>query len=158
MFKDFCSFLVTTGLHLSQVSHVILLAFMEYLLQNAISPSNIVKCMTGLKAPFILYNLDTTPFQNQQLHYFHKSARLQMQTFPKVKIVLDKNILLRTIAAYDALHFPGIFKSLYLLAFFSFILQISNILPHEPTSFDPTRQLAIGDVIFLHKMTQNSTR
>ena len=145
MLKDSCFLVATGGLHLSQVNHVILLAFMEFLMQNAMTPSNIVNYMDGLRASFILYNLDTTPFQNQQLQYFHKAAKLHIQTFPKVIINLDENILIRIMAASDTLDFPVIFKSLYLLAFFSF-LRIFNILLHAITSFDPTRQPAI----FLH--------
>ena len=111
-------------------------------LQNAITPSNIVNYMAGLRASFILYNLNTVPFQNQQLQYFHKAAKLQIQIFPK----MDENLLIRIITLCDTLEFPFIFKPLYLFAFF--FLRISNILPHVITSFDPTRQLAIGDVIF----------
>ena len=121
---------------------------MEFLLQNVITPCNIVKYTAGLRASFILYNLDTTPFQNY-LQYFQKAAKLQIQTCPKVTINLDENILLRSVGACDTLDFPLIFKSLYFLAFFPF-LQISNILQHEIKSFYPTRQLAIGDVIFSH--------
>ena len=147
MFRDFCGFLVATGLHFSQVSHVTLLAFMEFLLQNAITPSNIANYMAGLRASFVLYNINTAPFQNQQLQYFHRAAKLQIQNFPKTKLNLDESLLTRIIAACDTLQFPFIFKPLYLLAFFSF-LRISNILPHAITSFDPTCQLAVGDVIF----------
>ena len=48
------------GLHLSQVSHVILLAFMEFLLQNAIA--NIAYYMAALQVSFILERLRTTFF------------------------------------------------------------------------------------------------
>ena len=59
-------------------------------------------------------------------------------------------MLLRIMLACDSMKFPEIYKPLYLLAFFSFLC-ISNMLPHTVTSFDPTRQLAIGGVIFLHQ-------
>ena len=138
--RDFCGFLVATGLCLSQVSHVILLAFMEFLLQNAITSSNIANYKAGLRASFILYNINMAPFQNQQLQYFHKAAKLQIQTFPKTKVNVDEYLLTRIITVCDSLEFPFILKPLYLLAIFSF-LRISNILPHAITSFDPTYQL-----------------
>ena len=147
MFRDFCGFLVATGLLSSQVTHVTLLVFMEFLLQNDITPSNIANYMAGLRASFVLYDMNTAPFQNHQLQCFHRAAKLQIQSFPKTKLNLDEFLLTRIITACDTLHFPFIFKPLYLLAFFSF-LRISNILPHAITSFDPTRQLAVGDVIF----------
>ena len=157
MFRDFCGFLVATGLHLSQVSHVILLAFMEFLLQNAITLSNIANYMAGLRASFILYNLNTAPFQNQQLQYFHKAAKLHNQNVPKTKVNLDENLLMFIISVSETLQFSTIFKPLYLLAFFSF-LRISNILPHSIKAFDPTRQLAIGDVIFSHNAAPSLLR
>ena len=149
MFRDFCGFLVATGLLASQVTHLTLLAFMEFLLQNAFTPSNIANYMAGLRASFVLYDLNTVPFQHQRLQYFHKAAKLQTLNFPKPKLHLDEKLLLKIIIACDDLQFPVIFKPLYLLAFFSF-LRISNILPHAITSFDPTRQLAVGDIIFSH--------
>ena len=42
---------------------------------------------------------------------------------------------------------PLVFKYLLLLAYFSF-LRLSNLLPHTVGSFDPTRQLARGDILF----------
>ena len=47
----------------------------------------------------------------------------------------------------DTLPHPVVFKAVYLVAFFSF-LRISNLLPHSIRSFDPTRQLPIGDLFF----------
>ena len=118
MFRDFCGFLVATGLLASQVTHLTLLAFMEFLLQNAFTPSNIANYMAGLRASFVLYDLNTVPFQHQRLQYFHKAAKLQTLNFPKPKLHLDENLLLKIIIACDDLQFPVIFKPLYLLAFF----------------------------------------
>ena len=152
MFGAFCGFFVAAGLHLSQVSHVIQLAFMEFLLQNNITPANIANYMAGLWASFILYGLDTTTFQNQQLQYFQKATRLQVQTFPKTITVLEENILLRIMLACDSMQFSETYKPLYLLAFFT-LIHMSNMLPHTVSYFNPTRQLTISDVLFSHQAT-----
>ena len=47
----------------------------------------------------------------------------------------------------DSLQYPFVFKALYSFCFFSF-LRISNILPHTMATFDITRQLCRGDLIF----------
>ena len=47
----------------------------------------------------------------------------------------------------QSLQFPAVFMALYLLSFYSF-LRISSMLPHTIRTFDPSRQLAGGDVIF----------
>ena len=65
MLRIFLAFLVVAGLPTCQVNHFCLLAFMEYLHQNQFSPANIQNHMAGIIAQFILYNLDTAPFQYQ---------------------------------------------------------------------------------------------
>ena len=52
-------------------------------------------------------------------------------------------------AACLSLQFPLIFKALCLLAFYSF-LRLSNILPQPAASFDSTRHLSVGDILFSH--------
>ena len=47
----------------------------------------------------------------------------------------------------EALPHPIIFKSVYLVAFYSF-LRISNLVPHSIAAFSPLEQLARGDVFF----------
>ena len=121
MFRDLCGFFGTTGLHLSQVSHVILLAFMGFLLHNAITPSNIANYMAALRASFILYDLDTIPFQNQQLQYFLKAAKLQVHTYPKTKVILDEYLLIRIISACDTISFHS-----STIVFASFLLFLEN--------------------------------
>ena len=80
MFRDFLAFLVADGLPTFRVNHFCLLAFMEYLYQNQFSPANIHNYMAGLRAQFITYNLDTSPFQHQQLQFFSQICQNQ-QTF-----------------------------------------------------------------------------
>ena len=48
-----------------------------------------------------------------------------------------------------SLKFLSTFQALYAFCFFSF-LRLSNLLPHSKLSFDPTRQLCRGDLIFSH--------
>ena len=48
----------------------------------------------------------------------------------------------------STLPFGTTFVPLYLLCFFSF-LRLSNILPHTVNSFDITRQLARGDILYI---------
>ena len=44
-------------------------------------------------------------------------------------------------------HHPQFFSALYSFLFFS-LLRLSNVLPHSIHTFDPSRQLCRGDVIF----------
>ena len=66
---------------------------------------------------------------------------------PKVHCVIDEALLQAIVLACSLLQSPIVFKTLYLLAFYSF-LRLSNILPHSISSFDTTRHLCVCDVIF----------
>ena len=76
-----------------------------------------------------------------------KDLKIQAPFNPKIPAHLDVPLLECIIKQCDNLEFLVVFKPLYLVVFFSF-LRLSNVLPHSVASFDHTRQLARGDVIF----------
>ena len=141
MFRIFLAFLVAAGLPCCQVNYSCLLAFMEYLHQNQFSPANIQNYMAGIRAQFILHNLDTTPFQHQQLQYFYKSLKINRPLQPRWHTYIDLPLLSSLVALTRTFPDPLVYKSLLLVAYFSF-LRLSNLLPQTVGSFDPTRQLA----------------
>ena len=147
MFRDFLGFLVAAGLSYTKVSHHILLMFMEFLAQNGLSQSNIANYMAGIRAQFIIHNLETSPFQHDQIHLFHRSLKINRPLNPTVHQLITTDILHKIIHTTTSLDSPVVFTALYLLAFYSF-MRISNMLPHTISSFDPSRQLARGDIIF----------
>ena len=53
MFREFLGFLVAAGLLINQVSTVILLMFIEFLLGQGFSPSNVVNRMAAIRSQFI---------------------------------------------------------------------------------------------------------
>ena len=147
MFHDFLGFLVAAGFQLVQVNHIVLLAFMEYLVLNQNSPANISNYLAGIRAQCIVFNLDTVYFQHQQIQYFLKSLKINRPLQPKIHKRIDIQLLTSIIQVAETLQHSHIFRPLYILAYFSF-LRLSNILPHTTTTFDYTRHLSKGDVIF----------
>ena len=147
MFALFLSFLVAFGLSLPQISTLDVLACMEYLLQSGMSASNIANHLTAIRSMCIIYNCDTTSFRNNRIPLFIKAVKLNRPLQPKLHVVIDEVLLEAIVLACSSLHSPLMFKALYLLAFYSF-LRLSNILPHSVSSFDSTRHLCVGDVIF----------
>ena len=147
MFREFLGFLVAAGFHLGQVNHIVSLAFIEYLVLNQITPCNISNYLAGIRAQCIVFNLDTVSFQHQQIQYFLKSLKINRPLQPKLQKHIDIQLLTSIIQVAGTLQHPHIFKPLYILAYFSF-LRLSNILPHTVTTFDYTRHLSKGDVIF----------
>ena len=146
MFSDFLGFLVATGLCHHQVNHSFLLMFMQFLSENGLTAANIANYMAGIRAQFIIYNLDTTPFRHEQIQLFSKALKLDRPLQPKSTNIISTDLLQQILMTTQAFQFPIQFTALYSLAFFSF-LRISNILPHSIKAFDPTRQLACGDII-----------
>ena len=130
MFREFLAFLVAAGLLLNQVTTVTLLTFLEFLADQGLSPSNIVNHMVTIRSQFLLYGLDTSPFRDDRILLFQKSLMYTKAFFP---IVTQIHV---------------VFKALYSFCVFFSFLGISNILPHTMASFDITRQLCRGDLIF----------
>ena len=61
MFRLFMTFLVVLGLSLTTLE---VLAFIEYLLQNCMSSTNIAHHIAVIRALLIIYNCDTAPFRD----------------------------------------------------------------------------------------------
>ena len=146
MFSDFLGFLVATGLCHHQVNHSLLLMFMQFLSENGLTAANIANYMAGIRAQFIIYNLDTNPFRHEQIQLFSKALKLDRPLQPKSTNIISTDLLQQILMNTQVFQFPIQFTALYSLAFFSF-LRISNILPHSIKAFDATRQLARGDII-----------
>ena len=147
MFKDFLTFLVVTGLAITQVSSQILLCFMEFLVHNQMSHTNIANYMAAIRASCIIYAIPTVPFTDHRLQLFLKSLKINSNFTPTIHSSITVDTLQRIAQACTVLPHPEIFSALYLLAFFS-VLRLSNILPHSIKLFDSTRQLCRGDIIF----------
>ena len=60
---------------------------------------------------------------------------------------LCSDMLLDIVLTCDRMYICQVYKVIYLVAFFSFI-SLSNFFSHRLSYFDPSRHLAVGDVIF----------
>ena len=109
--------------------------------------SNVVNYMAGIRSHFIIYGLNTSPFKDQRLQLFYRFLKYTRRFEPIISLIIDTDLLLAILSAANTLQIPIIYRALYLLSFFSF-LRLSNILPHTSKTFDPTRQLCRGDLIF----------
>ena len=144
MWLDFIGFQVAAGLLGYQVTIKILLSFLEYLQQNHISAGKLQNYLTAMH---IVNGLETVSFKDERLPLFLKASRIQRPFKPRILAHLDISLLDHLIMQFEKFQSPVVFKSLYLLMFFSF-LRLSNVLPHSIAKFDYTRQLARADVIF----------
>ena len=142
----FMAFLVVLDLSLHQIFTMDILAFMQYLHESGMSPDNIVHT-TAVRSLAIIYACDTAPFSDHRIPIFVKSLKINRTFQPKIKLVVDEDLLLKIVTVAQHLPHSQVFTTLYLFCFFSF-LRLSNILPHAVNGFDFTRHLCVGDVIF----------
>ena len=147
MFREFLCFLEISQVSTLQVNTVVILAFMEFLTQKGLSHANISNHLAAIRASFIMYGLNTTPFRDERLPLFLKALKINAPLSFKSQKIITTDVLQCILLMCDALQEPVIFKALYLFTFFSF-LRMSNILPQTVAKFDVTRHLARGDLIF----------
>ena len=145
MWRDFLAFLAVSGLHISQVTHLTILAFMEFLSLNAFSPANIANYLAGIRAQCIIHGLDTTPFRHDQILLMHRSLKLNAPFTPRTTCLVTIEMLHQILKITETMPNPEVFTALYTFCFFSF-MRLSNILPHSTKAFDLSRQLARGDI------------
>ena len=147
MFSDYMTFLVVSGLHSGEVNVQLLLAFLEYLYENNYTVSNITNYLAAIRAVSIIYDLPTECFKNQKIQMLIRSLKLNRPLTLRSQSVLDENMLNQVVLACHQLQNPLVFSVIHLFAFFSF-LRFSNIVPHSISTFDVSRHLTHGDIIF----------
>ena len=146
-FRLFLAFWCFINIQLSHLSPLILLSYLEFLVENNVSHSSIANHMSAIKASCAIYDLNTHIFQDSRLKYYFKALALHKPFKVTLKKIVDIPTLILIANTCDSMYMGHIFKAFYLLAFFSF-LRISNLVPHSKNSFSPLQQLAQGDIIF----------
>ena len=147
MWKDFLAFQVAAGLSLHQVTPLVLLAYMQYLINASLSESNISNNLAAIRAFHIIHGLPTHPFQDRRIPLLLKSIKINRPFAPKIAQCLTIDTLHQVMATSAGLQHNITFTALYSFVFFSF-LRLSNLLPHTTKQYDFTRHMARGDVIF----------
>ena len=120
---------------------------MEYMVQNGYAHTNVSNNVAAIKSLSLVYGQDISHCLDNRISLFVKSLQNNGRLAPIVKPLIDVEVLGLILQEVSNLSFPVIYQPLYLLCFLSF-LRISNILSHTIASFDVSRQLARGDVIF----------
>ena len=95
----------------------------------------------------IVYGYNTASSMDQRISLLIKSLKLNHLFSPRIPIVMNEILLLQIVTVSAQLRYPLVYEALYLLAFFYF-LRLSNILQHSVNSFDKSRHLGVGDLIF----------
>ena len=124
-----------------------ILAFMEFLHLNSISPPSISAYIHSLRSKFKALGLPVS-------HLYHHSISLALRSFhlnvphrQRTKGIFQISNIQAITACASTLSLGYIYTPLFLLAFFAF-LRLSNLVPVSPSAFSPRAHLCRGDIIF----------
>ena len=93
------------------------------------------------------HGLNVSTFEDSRVAYYIKFIRLKQTFKASLLTIIDFRLLRQIILECEKFAYPTLFKSVYLIAFFSF-LRLSNLLPHSIGTFSTLEQLAKGDIFF----------
>ena len=125
------------------------MCFLTCLFENGVAASAIAGYMAAIKHKFIVYGLNATVCDTQLLVLLKKSFTINGCLKIRQRGIIDIELLKQIVIACDKLQYPLMFRSIFLLAFYTF-LHISNFAPITSIQFDVTRQLTRDDVVWGH--------
>ena len=144
-FKTYLSFLLFY--HLPQdFSCSNLLAFLEFLHQNRLSPKIIRNYVSSLSSLCLLYGLPSDS-HHPSVGRFLRSISINSHFRPTPRGVFDVPTLYHISKACDLLSDPILFRAIFLTAFYGF-LRMSNLAPHSARAFDPSKHFLRQDIFF----------
>ena len=147
LFRTFVAFCVFVNLSLKKVNGKNVISFLEYLAQQNTSVHMLANYVAAIKANFIIYNLDKSCATDPKIKYFLKSVRINRPLAVPRRNIMSVKVLKHLVSLCDGLVMGFVYKAVFLVGFFGF-LRLSNIAPHSLTSFDASRHLAAGDIVF----------
>ena len=147
LFRSFVAFCVCAKLNIFSLNEMHILSYLEYLATNGVSAHMLANHISACKAKFTMFGLQFPLWDHPNVRYLLKSIKINRPIAVTKKNIIDLSMLQQMVIQCEGMYLGQIFKAVFLLAFFGF-LRLSNIAPHSLTSFDPSRYLCAGDLIF----------
>ena len=147
LFKNFVAFCICLGKSLYDVDVGIILAYLEYLVENNVSVHMVSNNISAIRASLIIYDLNYLFLDHPRVRYFVKALKINRPLAVVKRNVMSLHTLKRLALLCDEIQFGFVFKPVFLIAFFG-VLRISNLAPHSVSAFDPSRNMTIADVTF----------
>ena len=147
LFRSFVAFCVSAELNVFQLKQMHVLSYLEYLIIHGVSVHMLANHISACKAKFTMYGLQFHLWDHPNVRYLLKSVKINRPIVVRKKHIIDLAVLNDIVTQCDHIYLGKVFKAVFLLAFLGF-LRLSNIAPHSLTSFDSSRHLCAGDLIF----------
>ena len=144
LYMAFCDFIASDPLN-PQIFTI--LAFLEFLAFNNLKPASILNYVSAIRSQFTWFNLDTQTLFHPKVRHMLRALELSNHSAAIQKAIFDIPTLTKIIETCLLFPFPLTFRALFLLAFLGF-LRISNLVPPSKNSFDITKHLCRGDILF----------
>ena len=138
---------------LQHLSVKVILAFLECMVCNKVSPAVLANYLSAIKAKCILYNLSYHVCKNVKIKYFLKSVKITRPLSVKPHNIIDLDMLKAIVSKCQNYYCGPVYKAIFLTVFFGFV-RLSNLSPHSAATFDPTRHLTGADVFFTKKFVK----
>ena len=136
LFRTFIAFCVFMKVKMHSVDTKCVLFFLECLAIQNTSVPMLSNYVSAIKAMFILFHLYHLVLEDPKIKYFVKSVR-----------IMDLDTLRKLVYWCDHSYMGIVYKAVFLTAFYGF-LRLSNLAPHSHLSFDSSRHITAGDVMF----------
>ena len=104
----------------SPVSVMLLLSFLEFLVQNKTSHSGIANCLSAIKAKLSLHGKSVQAFNDPRITYYQKALIMDKPFKVKINAIIDIPLLSRIITLCDTLYMGQVYKTAILLPFSHF--------------------------------------
>ena len=139
MFRNFLAFINFLDVNIRNISPPHILAFLEFLVFNKISTSQISNYLAAIKAKFALFALDTSPFFDPRIKYYTRALARQAPLTIRLKTIIDIPLLTNIVQQCEHFYMGYVFQAAFLLAFFAFF-RISKLVPNTMSAYDPLKQ------------------
>ena len=144
-FKLYLAFISWLQLPLQDLDSI--LAFLEFLTQNGSRAHALTSYISVLRHYFKCCDIDISALAHRKVYLIIKSVSINSTYIPKFKANITISMLDKITSKCDTLRYGCVYKAVFLLAYFVF-LRLSNVVPVLAKSFDATRNLLRGDIIF----------
>ena len=146
--KIYLSFLCFTNLSFTfTLSNV--LAFLEYLYQNHISPKVIKNYLSFITTMANFYQLDHQDIFHPSVARYIRSISINSRFQPDPRGIIDVKTLYAFSISCDQLSDPPLFRAIFLSSFYAFLC-MSNVALNSRSQFHPSRHFLCQDLIFGH--------
>ena len=144
--RTFVAFLIFMDLPITCSVHNIL-AFMEYLYQNLISPKVISTYISSIHSKAQLYGWDTSATSHPAELRYIRSISINSKFTSTPRGIFDIPTLYNLSMSCDILSDPILFRAIFLTVLYGFF-RMSNIAPHSSAKFNPNVHFLRQDLIF----------